>query len=80
MNMTEIKKKKLSLSNPYSIYIRLFFLVLRILNTLSSLVNLTSLLSLPILVNLTKALKDPELNNLSNGTMAMKSMENQPFM
>ena len=77
--MTEIKKKKDSLSNPCSIWTRPFFLVFKIFKTRRSLVSLRSFDSLPILVNLTSELNEPELRILSKGTIAIKSMVNQPF-
>ena len=79
INITDIKKKKESLSKPCSIYTSPFFLVFKIFKTLSSLVSLSSFDSLPILVNLTSELNEPELRILSKGTMAIKSMVNQPL-
>ena len=75
----EIKKKNESLSNPCSICTSPFFLVFKIFKTLSSLVSLRSFDSLPILVNLTSELNEPELRILSKGTIAIKSIVNQPL-
>lgn len=80
INIKLIKQKNASLSNPLSIYIKLFLFDFINFSSLRSLVNLISFESLPILANLIRLFSEEDERIISKGIIATASMINHPLI